>query len=362
MAQLKKLSKKSSFGSLAHGVRIAELGRIDSDVYPDHLRILKDFVLVNEEQYPGIDHWFKNKVEHGLKTGERIAYLAYYDNQPIAAAVLKLGENAKLCHLRIHSSYQNLDVGQVFFVQMALALRKHAKHVHFTLPESLWSEKSGFFKSFGFSVATKASRQYRRADEELLCSAPLPVVLAAALRKLPRLMKSICLGRWTSKSDIVMSIKPKYAERILKGEKSIEIRKRFSNKWLGHDVALYASQPQGALVGKATVCAVSTGRPADIWSRFTMQIGCRKSEFDAYVQSAGQITAIELKNVVSYQEPTKLKDVETLGFPKPVAPQSYCEATFARGGPWMNTVYLADLLQGCLKELKVHQNSERFRA
>jgi predicted transcriptional regulator len=345
-------------GSGEKGICIAELGKIDSEARTDHLRILKDLILTNEEKYPGIERWFKCKVEAGLKSGERIAYIAYRNNEPIAAAVLKLGENTKFCHLRIKDSYQNLDIGQVFFIQMALAIRKHASNVHFTLPESLWSEKSGFFKSFGFSAAVKASRQYRRADEELLCSAPLPVVLSAALRKLPRLMKSLCVGRWTRKSDIVMSIKPRYADRILKGEKSIEIRKRFSPRWLGHDVALYASQPQGALVGKATVGSVSTGRPSDIWSRFMPEIGCLKSEFDGYVQSAEEVTAIELKDVVSYQEPVSLREVATLGFQMPIPPQSYCEVKSDKSRLWTNTIYLSDLLQGCFRELQQRKYSK----
>src|SRR6266481_2185021 len=161
--------EQTELRSMNKEIRIAELGRRDSEARTDHLRVLKNLIAINEEKYPGIEHWFASKVESGLRSGERIAYIAYHLNHPIAAAVLKLGENTKFCHLRIQDTYQNQDVGQVFFVQMALAIRHHAKTVHFTLPESLWSEKSTFFQSFGFSAVVKASRQYRRADTELLC-------------------------------------------------------------------------------------------------------------------------------------------------------------------------------------------------
>ena len=350
-------AEQTALPSMNEEIRIAELGPRDSEAHTDHLRVLKNLIVMNEDKYPGIERWFASKLETGLRSGERIAYIAYHDNHPIAAAVLKLGDNAKFCHLRINDSYHNLDLGQLFFVQMTLALRHHAKTVHFTLPESLWSQKSNFFQSFGFSAVIKASKQYRKGDPELLCSAPFPVVLSAALRKLPRLMKSFCLGRWGTKSDIVMSIRPQYAKRILTGAKWIEIRKRFSHKWLGHDISIYASQPEGAIVGKATVGSIATSSPADIWSRFEPGIGCLKSEFDAYVQSAKEVTAIELTDVISYQEPLSLNEVPALGFRKPVPPQSYCEVNSQKTGLWMNAVYLADLLQDHFMKVEATKQS-----
>ena len=85
--------------------------------------------------YPGIGQWYSDKVLPGLKTSERIGYVAFEDERPIASAVLKKGERAKFCHLRIHEDFRDLDLGQMFFTQMTLEARHIAKEIHFTLPE-----------------------------------------------------------------------------------------------------------------------------------------------------------------------------------------------------------------------------------
>ena len=91
--------------------------------------------------YPGIGQWYSDKVLPGLKTSERIGYVAFEDERPIASAVLKKGERAKFCHLRIHEDFRDLDLGQMFFTQMTLEARHIAKEIHFTLPELAFGDE-----------------------------------------------------------------------------------------------------------------------------------------------------------------------------------------------------------------------------
>lgn len=267
MAQFSQLSRREETGTLfplQGQFRIVEIGKPDVEGWSDHVKVLWELITANETMYPGIDHWFSSKVVPGLKSSERIAYVAYEGENPIASAVLKRGEKSKFCHLRIHEDFQDQDLGQMFFTLMTFEIRHHAKEVHFTLPESLWCKKSGFFTSFGFSSTKKASRQYRRGDAELICSAPLSTIWSAVLNKVPELVTKFCVGGHSLGSDVLLSVKPKYAERLLAGAKLVEIRKKFSKKWLGRKAVLYASQPQGALVGEATIHSITRGRPADI--------------------------------------------------------------------------------------------------
>src|SRR5439155_22534 len=120
--------------------RILELGRSDACGWSDHVKVLKELLVANEDMYPNIDRWFTAKVVPGLRSSQRIAYVGYEDEKPIASAVLKLGMRSKFCHLRIHKDFQDLDLGQIFFTQMTFEARHHAKDLHFTLPESLWCE------------------------------------------------------------------------------------------------------------------------------------------------------------------------------------------------------------------------------
>ena len=301
MAQLSQLSRQQETGSLfplKGEFRIVELGKQDARGWSDHLEVLRDLITMNQDMYPDIDRWFTSKVVPGLKSSERVAYVAYEDEIPIASAVLKLGESSKFCHLRIREDFQDQDLGQMFFTLMAFEIRHRAKEVHFTLPESLWARRGGFFKSFGFSSARRASCQYRPGDTELSCSAPLSTVLSAAVNRVPDLMAKFSVGGRSLGTDVLMSVKPKYAERLLSGAKLIEVRKRFSKKWLGRRAVLYATQPQGALVGEAMINAITCGQPTDIWTNFESRIGCSWDEFAGYVASASQVCAIELSDVV----------------------------------------------------------------
>jgi predicted transcriptional regulator len=122
-------------------------------------------------------------------------------------------------------------------------------------------------------------------------------------------------------------MKPQYAERILSGSKMVEIRKKFSERWLGCKVVLYSSSPQKALVGEATVCSITKGTPDAIWTRFHAGLGCTRDEFSAYVRRAAEVNAIELDNVSPYKEPVSISQIShLLGLQADLRPpQSYCD-------------------------------------
>jgi predicted transcriptional regulator len=344
-AQLSQHSRPES-GSLfpmKGQFRIAELRRRDAQSWTDQIEILKDLITMNELMYPNIERWFAAKVVPGLKSSERIAYVAYEDERPIACAVLKLGDRAKICHLRIHEDFRDQDLGQIFFTQMIFEIRHGAREVHFTLPESLWSLKSGFFESFGFSNPTKASRQYRQGDTELFCSTAVSTAWSFLREKLPELSAKFSVGKFSLGSKLLMSVKPRYAERLFAGAKLVEIRKRFSKKWVGCRAVLYASHPVSALVGEATINSVTIGQPNEIWSRFESTIGCSWPEFQAYATSRQAVCAIELSNVLPYLAPVPLDQISSLLNQELRPPQSYCEV---KDGVWANAVSIATLLHG----------------
>src|SRR5882724_5772524 len=248
--------------------RLARMGDAEAKRSTDDLRILRQLITQNQPMYPNIDRWFDQKVVPGLKSSERIAWVAYEGESAIASAVLKLGRKSKFCHLRIHRDFQDLDLGRMFFSQMTFEARHLAKEIHFTLPESLWCKKATFFESFGFKCASKSLKQYRLGETELTCSANLPVVWSAVLRKLPSLRQKFSVGGYSLNNEILVSIKPEYAHQILSGKKLVEIRKRFSDRWAGARVVLYASNPEKALIGEATIRSVTSGHPKEIWARF----------------------------------------------------------------------------------------------
>lgn len=333
--------------SLAPSFRIARLGQAEATGWTDEMGILQELIRRNESMYPAIERWFSEKVVPGLKTGQRVAWVAFEAERPIASAVLKLGRRAKFCHLRIDKDFQDMDLGQMFFSQMAAEARHDAKEIHFTLPESLWSGKYEFFNSFGFSQVIKSVRQYRRTETELSCSAPFSNVWSSVMRRLPLLAAKFTVGGYSLNTKILISIKPKYAGRILAGSKLFEIRKRFSSKRVGYKAVLYSSTPQKALVGEATVCGVTSGNPKAIWKQFGGSLGCSCDEFNRYVGSAAQVSAIELSDVIPYREPLSLAQMSHLVCEDLHPPQSYCDLQLDdEQNAWVKAVSVAGLLHG----------------
>ena len=66
----------------------------------------------------------------------------------------------------------------------------------------------------------------------------------------------------------IISFKPHYAELILSGDKTVELRNRTVRLKSGTTIWIYATQPVGRIVAKAKVRTVFHGGPAEIWDRY----------------------------------------------------------------------------------------------
>src|ERR1022692_4870480 len=212
-------------------LKIAQVTKEDVVNQTDKLKTIIGLLEKLETMYPEIDKWIKQKVLPGIKTDERVAYIGFDNDVPFVSAVVKKGKESKFCHLHIDHEFRNQNIGELFFSLMAFEVKKFAKEIHFTLPENLWIEKKKFFNSFGFENAIKSETQYRLFEEELKCSAPIEKVWESVLDILPKLIKQN-----SSPNDIinglVMSIQPAFCNKILNGDKVVEIRRKFNKKWV----------------------------------------------------------------------------------------------------------------------------------
>jgi predicted transcriptional regulator len=348
MAQLKKFGNTGVLFPLAANFTITQLGSNDAVKQTDNLRLLGSLLSECEGMYPSIDKWFKDKVVPGLKTEERIAYVAFEGEKAIASAIMKLGEHAKICHLRVHEDFRDADLGQMFFTQMALEARHHAKDLHFTLPEGLWASHAGFFQSFGFSFAVRSTRQYRNGEGEMACSAKLSTVWSMALSHLPNLIAKFAPNGYSLANDLVLSMKPIYADRVFRKTKTVEIRKSFSGKWTGKSAVVYATHPVSSLMGEVRVSAVTEAEPNNIWEQFGEAIGCSKQDFLAYVSDSAKIAAICLDDVRPYKAPLGLAQMSHLIGSDLKAPQSYCGV--GSSDDWARATSVASLLHGRFRD------------
>jgi len=131
---------------------------------------------------------------------------------------------------------------------------------------------------------------------------------------------------------------------ILSGEKKVEVRRMFSNKWKGSKVSIYASGRERSLVGEALIKEVVVDKPENIWRRFQGQIGCTKEEFDKYTISKNKVYAIVLEDAVPYQKNISIGEISSLLKENLRPPQNYCNLN--NNTKWVQAVSLAASLQG----------------
>lgn len=123
-------------------------------------------------------------------------------------------------------------------------------------------------------------------------------------------------------STVLLSLRPKYAELIISGQKRAEIRRLPSRIQAGTTALVYASTPCRSLVGAVQVLDVQRLAPSTTWKRWGRDTGLAKAEFDDYVQGQRQVTTLVLGAVVRFSNPLSLDTLRDRWKPF-IAPQSY---------------------------------------
>jgi predicted transcriptional regulator len=113
--------------------------------------------------------------------------------------------------------------------------------------------------------------------------------------------------------DVLMSIRPEYAEAILSGAKIYELRRRRPSFAAGSRVVVYSSSPDQKLLGTFEAGEVHEAEPKALWEVVREEACITAEAFDAYFEGCRVAYAIEIR------APTRL-------VPKPLRirpPQSY---------------------------------------
>jgi predicted transcriptional regulator len=97
------------------------------------------------------------------------------------------------------------------------------------------------------------------------------------------------------KRDVLMSIRPEYAEAILSGEKVYELRRRRPSFAAGSRVVVYSSSPDRRLLGTFEAGAVHEAAPSALWRFVRGQAGIDRAAFEAYFSDCQIAYAIEVR-------------------------------------------------------------------
>jgi type I restriction enzyme S subunit len=105
--------------------------------------------------------------------------------------------------------------------------------------------------------------------------------------------------------DVLLSIKPEFAEKILGHEKRYEFRKTpFRDPSIIETVYMYASSPVQEIVGSFSLNSVSEGTPAELWREFGSDSGIdQRSRFMDYFAGTDTGYAFEVADVHRFTEP-----------------------------------------------------------
>jgi predicted transcriptional regulator len=127
-------------------------------------------------------------------------------------------------------------------------------------------------------------------------------------------------------SDILISIKPKYADLILAGTKQVELRKRSAKIAPGTRLLIYSTSPRKALVGEACVSFAERLPLDELFARYGAIAHVTRDEFRAYYSNDVDGVALGLAFVMRYADPLGMERLRDLdhGF-RP--PQSYMRAS-----------------------------------
>jgi len=131
--------------------------------------------------------------------------------------------------------------------------------------------------------------------------------------------------------DVLFSIRPTHAEKIFKGDKTVELRRRFASAVTPGTLALiYSTSPTSALTGSAKIKAVQCMDLHTLWETHREGACLGKSDFEAYFAGLERGYAIILDSACPLDRPVGLTELrKRFGFEPP---QSYQYASpYIRG-------------------------------
>ena len=135
---------------------------------------------------------------------------------------------------------------------------------------------------------------------------------------------------------MVLSLKPRFADAILDGAKTVELRRSEPKIVVPTRALLYATSPVRVLVGTCIVTSVESERLATLWWKYGPRTGVNHREFLDYFEGVERGTALTLADPAALPQPiplTRLRETSQ-GF-RP--PQSFAYVDTQTGAELLRT-------------------------
>jgi len=138
---------------------------------------------------------------------------------------------------------------------------------------------------------------------------------------------------------LLLSVRPLFADKILSGSKTIELRRVRPNVDAGDRILLYSSSPEMALLGSAKVEEVISGTPRSIWLQARGLAGISRQEYDNYFAGTDVAIGIRIYAARRFERPIPLQELRRR-WPWLRPPQSfrYLSARFDPSGEFVRSL------------------------
>ncbi|ATE84879.1 hypothetical protein vBOeSunk162_51 [Oenococcus phage vB_OeS_unk162] len=118
--------------------------------------------------------------------------------------------------------------------------------------------------------------------------------------------------------DLIISIKPKYAEQILFGKKTVEYRKTLIKNKIDK-FYVYSTAPIKKVIGYFESDGIIQKSPIDLWKETCQQGQIEAKDYFQYFKGKDKAYAISIKKFHPFKKPILLKDFDKNSIP----PQSF---------------------------------------
>jgi len=103
--------------------------------------------------------------------------------------------------------------------------------------------------------------------------------------------------------NVLLSVKPKYAEKIVEGKKKYEFRRAIFKRQDVEKVYIYSSSPVSRIIAVFEIERILRDSPEAIWGICHEFAGISREDFFAYFENSSVAYAIEIGDVESFAEP-----------------------------------------------------------
>ncbi len=269
---------------------------------PEDYAGIREFLLESSSLYPGIEFWWDNRVRPTLEQGRRVVLVVDAGSSLEGLFIGKPGNLAKLCTLRLRESVRNQGVGRALVTEgISRLLDRDTSRFHVTVSEAAEEGCTPFFESIGFRRIAIEPNRYKSGLDEFVYSCPRDEVVETINNELSQGIERTLYGvipiQMPKEQTLLMSLRPEFAELILQGRKTVEFRRKFSNKYKDATIVFYITRPVQQFMFTATITQVDHSQKKRLWNMSQQKCGISQEAFYQYFSGIDYGYAIHLSNI-----------------------------------------------------------------